>query len=96
MRDDKAADGRVSRVITMADSGARIMLYSWGSSDEDRLENIVCLAADGSPRWRARLPGTATYDCFVTLDRDGDSLLAMTWSGNALRLDPATGEALAA
>lgn len=70
---------------------SRVVLYAWSATDDPRIENIACLELDGSVRWRALLPEGSTPDCFTELERAGSGVLASTWSGRRMRLDPATG-----
>lgn len=71
----------------------RVVLYAWGATDELRMENVACLEPDGSVRWRASLPEGLVGDCFNGLEVDGVGVLASTWSGLRMRLDPVTGGA---
>jgi len=60
-----------------------------------RVPNLVRVAATGSVIWRGELPDTSATDSFVSLELDveGD-VIAGTWSGYRVRLDPDTGRCL--
>ena len=87
---------RPYRTVTLEDQ-TRVVLTFWGTSKEDRLHNILCVDQSGAVRWRAALPSAAAArDCFVSLKRNGERLVAKTWSGMVVELCPETGVHLAA
>jgi hypothetical protein len=53
--------------------------------------NLMLVGPDGLVTWRAPLPDTAGNDAYVEFRWDGDDLLANTWSGYLIRIDPMTG-----
>lgn len=59
------------------------------------VRNLVRVGADGRVLWRGELPRGASADCFVEFEVEatGD-LVASTWSGYRVRLDPDTGALL--
>lgn len=72
---------RVHRTLTVADSGDRIVLFSWAADPAPLKRNLARVDEHGNVVWRAQLPDKAPNDCFVGLKRVGDRLLARTFSG---------------
>jgi len=72
----------------------RVVLLDWCSSNEHRLENLICYNSDGSLRWKAALPENSGHDCFVEIALDNGQLRTNTMSCFALWLDPSTGRAV--
>ena len=73
--------------------GGRAIIYDWMDGPRPN-RNLVCVELDGNVRWVAELPTTDTADCFTGVKRDGVLLLANTWSGYAVWIDPVTGKTL--
>jgi hypothetical protein len=73
--------------------GGRVVVYDWMGSPSP-YRNLVCVGPDGKLRWTAELPTTEPADCFVGIRRDGDALLANSWSCYAVWINPVTGESL--
>jgi hypothetical protein len=71
--------------------GDKAVLYDMPPDRAHVVGNLACEAADGTLRWSAS-PGTLGPDAFVAVRTDGELLLANTWSGYALWLDPGSGE----
>ena len=71
-----------------------VVLFDWSSNKDYRFENLTCLNADGSLRWKAVLPEDTGPDCFVAIALDNDQLRANSMSGFALLLDLQTGSPL--
>jgi hypothetical protein len=71
------------------DGDCVIMLNS-DASKERIFRNLFRIGCDGRQRWLAELP--AEPDVFLDVQRDGDALMAHTWSGFRMRVDPATGK----
>ena len=69
-------------------AGGRVTLFANGNN---RAENLVCLNADGSLRWRAALPANTLPDSFVDAVLEGDRARANTWSGWVIWFDCTTG-----
>lgn len=60
-----------------------------------RVRNLVRITSDGGVAWRGELPEGGATDAFVGLDIGIDGVvLASTWSGYRLWLDPVTGQLL--
>jgi len=72
--------------------GDRVMIEPWDAVSPNRLENLVRIDGDGAIRWRARLPENSGPDCFVAIGRMGDMLVATTWTGYRVELNPDNGE----
>lgn len=57
-----------------------------------RVRNLVRVTSTAEIAWRGELPKTSRADAFVSLETDVDGyVLASTWTGYRVRLDPATG-----
>jgi hypothetical protein len=80
-------DEKVHRSIDLPDGSGRLVLYDWSQNQDYRLENLVCLDANGTVVWTARLPRNTGPDGFVEISLDGDVIRANTWSCYALKLD---------
>ena len=78
--------------ISLPDGG-RAIVYEWTSGSLPE-RNLSCVEASGEVRWVAELPNLSGSDCFVSVRRDGNDLVANTFSGYAVRIDSATGERL--
>lgn len=75
----------------MLSDGSRAVLYDMPVSGAHVVNNLACETADGATRWTAS-PGEFGPDTFVAVRLDGDELVANTWSGYALWLDPTSGK----
>lgn len=74
--------------------GGCILLKNWSTDDTPRLQNLIALSSDGALRWRAELPDHHGRDCWVSMRVDGKEVIATTFSGIDVHLDPCTGEHL--
>lgn len=79
--------------LDLPDGAGRLVVFDW-ETDSRSDENLVCLEPDGHLRWTAKLPTSDPTDCFVGVRMDGNLVFANSWSGCAVRLDPATGRTL--
>lgn len=64
---------------------------------QGRIRNLVKVLRDGRVAWRGELPPQDSTDCFVSVDIGPDldrHVIAGTWSGYSVRLDPTTGRLL--
>ena len=59
------------------------------SSSEQIFRNIICTDRIGNTIWRAELPRNP--DAFIDMILNEGTVLARTWSGYAVRIDPTTG-----
>lgn len=60
-----------------------------------RVRNLVRITSTAEVAWQGELPRAGVTDAFVSLDTDVDGVvLASTWTGYRVRLDPATGRLL--
>jgi len=69
-----------------------LILLDMTASKEKVFENLLCVERSGSMVWKAELPDQP--DAFVKFEMTANGLRAWTWSGWALRLEPATGKIL--
>lgn len=79
----EAPDGRSAFVLLDPPAGA------------GRVRNLVRITSAAEIVWRGELPETDPTDVFVSLATDAEgAVLASTWSGYRVRLDPDTGRLL--
>ena len=98
----RAADGafswsgsyRAMKVVAALpiDGERCLILLDTAASKQEVFENLLCVECVGNVVWKAELPDQP--DAFVKFEMVADGLRAWTWSGWALRLDPATGKIL--
>ena len=83
--------GRPIRSVVPVDGECVIMLDPDASKDRV-FQNLLRIGCDGEPRWVAELP--ADPDAFMDVHSEHDSLIAGTWSGFRMRIDPESGRTL--
>jgi len=98
----RAVDGAISwsgsyRAMKIAaalpiDGERCLILLDTAASKEKVFENLLCVERSGNTVWKAELPDQP--DAFVKFEMAANGLRAWTWSGWALRLEPATGKIL--
>jgi hypothetical protein len=71
-------------------NGCKALLYDMPISGARVVNNVACEAPDGSLLWTAS-PGEFGPDEFIGLRFDGAMLVANTWSGFSVWLDPESG-----
>lgn len=76
------------------DGGRRVLLYFWAHETAPRVRNLICLDGDDRLVWQAELPPSEQADCFTSIERAGDALLAGTYRGATMRLCAGTGRSL--
>lgn len=84
---------RVKRRIAL-DGNRRVLLYFWAHETEPRVRNLLCLDRDDRVVWQAELPPSEKADCFTSVEREGEALLAGTYRGETMRLCAGTGRRL--
>jgi hypothetical protein len=82
----------VEEVAPLLDGARAVVLLDYMAAPTMPFENLVCVDCDGQVVWRARLPTTSGADAYVSFELIGDRLVANTWSGHQVILDPVTGE----
>ncbi len=85
----------VRQTIELPDDKRKLVLFDSSAHLGGRLENLVLLDPAGMFVWAAELPEGTSPDCFVGARIDAGTLLANTWSGYLVTLDPQTGRILA-
>ena len=73
-------------------NGDRAVVEPCESGVTYRVENLVRVDGTGTIRWRAHLPENTGPDCFVAVAFDDGLLIATTWSGFRVELDPVSGQ----
>src|SRR5581483_6558759 len=86
---------RVWKVLTIPGSDDCLVLLEYWAERQHGFQNLLRVRADGSIRWRAELPDP-TDDAYVGFEWDGRDLVAGSWSGFRVVLDPATGHIVSA
>lgn len=62
------------------------------ASQDSKFYNLIRVSPEGHCLWTAKLP--ADPDTFVAVRLEGDRLIAHTWSGFSLHLNPITGQTI--
>jgi sugar lactone lactonase YvrE len=76
--------------VDLPNDAGRVVVFEWQMAPGPE-ENLVCFEPDGRIRWRAKLPTTDPYDCFVGVRLDKHLIVATSMSCYVVRIDPATG-----
>ena len=76
--------------LTVDDDSKCLILLDTVASKEPTFENLLCVERNGNVVWKAELP--QSNDAFVSFEQTAEGLVANTWSGYRVRLDPATGK----
>jgi hypothetical protein len=89
-------DGRDAvAVVALPSTSDAVVLLKWPIEHHGKATaswtNLVRIASDGGIVWRAG--GLDLEDCWISV-RWADGLVAKTWAGFAVTLDPDTGEML--
>jgi hypothetical protein len=81
----------VRSVLPVADASGCIVLLDYSRGPPGAFPNLIRCRPDGSVEWRAALPTTAGSDAYVRVSWDEGRLLANSWSGYQVVVDPDTG-----
>lgn len=84
----------VKVLIPLPGQDGCIVLCDPDSKLGGHFENVLRIAGDGSVLWRAPLPSSASDDCYTALRYDSDALVAYSWSGHRVCIDPKSGRIL--
>jgi hypothetical protein len=86
-------DGAVVRkAIPLADGKQCLLLLDPDMSDKPVFENLLCIDQSERLIWKAKL--SSIPDVFVDVDLISEGVVANTWSGSRVVLDPHTGREL--
>lgn len=98
----QANDGRISwsgnyqgmKVIGASpiDDERCLILIDSMASEQQVFQNLLCTERSGKVVWEAEL--VCQPDSFVKFEMTANGLIAWTWSGWNLRLDPVTGKTI--
>jgi hypothetical protein len=81
------------RTALLAKHGERcIILLDPDSSEHGAFQNLFCIERDGGIIWIATLP--ETHDRFVQIRMRGNDLIANSWSGYMVTINPLTGRTI--
>lgn len=83
---------QVLEVRAVPDRGAAVALLDVPPGI-GRRSNLLGISADGGIRWRGELPQGNATDSFIDFDIESNGVVvASTWSGYRVRLDPDDGQ----
>lgn len=73
--------------------GGAVTLYDWMAAEVRDGRNLIRTDASGSEMWRAEPTffGSGQEDCFTQFERQGEGLVAWTWSGYRVSVNLGTG-----
>lgn len=71
---------RVFNRIELPENAGSITLFDWMAEEVKDGRNLVRADADGRVLWQAEPPTTGLKDCFTSMQWDGQTLTAFTWS----------------
>jgi hypothetical protein len=81
------------RLAVPIENGERcVLILDPDSSTRSRFENMICIDRIGDINWIAKLP--TNPDVFLDVQATDEGLVAKTWSGFKLILNPNTGAEL--
>ena len=86
----KPAGYRVQALSPLEKDGGVIVLLDRMAGPKS-FANLLRVQTDRAIAWQANPPDHSGSDAFVEFRWDGDELIANSWSGYLLRLDPITG-----
>jgi hypothetical protein len=87
--------GRKVQVALPLAGGARcVILLADDAREKKVFKNLFCIERDGTVVWTAEL--YEPIDQFRSAKLGEEGLIAYTWSGYLIRMDPATGEVIRA
>jgi hypothetical protein len=75
--------------LEISDRSGSIVLYDWMEVADGR--NLVRLDSDEAVVWQAQPPVMDTKEFFTRVEWEGRDLIAQTWSGFRVSVDPDTG-----
>lgn len=88
-------DGMPVRDLHVAPDGRSAIALLDPPTGGGRVRNLVRVTSSGEVAWRGELPEVGSADAFVGVDVGIEGvLLAATWTGYRVRLDPVTGRLL--
>jgi len=80
----------VQAVSPLPQDGGVIVLLDYMSGPKN-FANLVLVRSDGTTVWHAAPPDTSGEDAFVEFRWKGNELVANSWSGYRVQIDPNTG-----
>lgn len=79
--------------IDFPSSASSVLLFDW-STEGGRDHNLVKADSAGQLLWTAPLPTADPTDCFTSVQWDGQTLTANTWSCHRVSIDVGTGRTI--
>lgn len=80
----------VWKALAIPNSDDCIVLLEYWARPEYPFQNLLRIGRDGSIRWRAQLPDIGA-DAYISIRLTEHELMASSWSGFRVVLDPETG-----
>lgn len=74
----------------LIDDARCLVLLDMAASKQKVFENLLCVERSGNVVWKAELPDQP--DAFVSFQKTAEGLVANTWSGYRVVLNPTTGK----
>ena len=84
---------KISNSVDLADGTGRVVVFELEASSRPD-QNLVCFDPAGQVRWKAEFPTSDPTDCFIEVRVEKDLVLANSFSGYLIKIDPATGRTL--
>jgi outer membrane protein assembly factor BamB len=84
---------KISKSVDLAGGAGRVVVFELDVSLRPD-QNLVCFDPAGHVRWKAELPTSDPTDCFIEVRVEKDLVLANSFSGYLIKIDPATGRTL--
>jgi len=82
----------VSKAILLPYANDLIVLLEYAYHPRRPFRNLIRMRPDGSIIWHAELPQATANDAYVDIELTGGSLLAWSWSGYRVVIDPVSGK----
>ena len=73
--------------IDLPDNAGSITLYDWMAKEVEDGRNLIRVDPDGRVLWQAEPPLPGKRDCFTSMQWDGKTLTAFTWSSYKVSID---------
>jgi hypothetical protein len=86
--------GAVSVVLAIRSTDDCIVLCHPDAQRGRAFANLLRVSSSGAITWRAELPPGTGDDAFVNVRWEDKELMANTWSGHRVRIDPDSGRIL--
>jgi outer membrane protein assembly factor BamB len=82
----------VEEVQPLTEGGGAVVLLDHLARTKRTDSNLVCVDCDGQLVWKLSVGSLSSPDAFVSLELVGDELVANSWAGRRVGIDPLTGD----